>query len=183
VSDLVCSVLGKVLGSSCWENRVPNLNICEYGPTESVTVALVSVFISLNVCPICGSDASAPKHKVSESKCSEAHVDPFYGALRRPWSSSMHKATTLVDKVLDRFKHFLLELPAVSEAMRERLNDARKFGCILLVERLEVSWPDFLRARSSSMIWIEKTSISIYLSITCDSLSLSLMPIFQAALF
>ena len=97
-----------------------------------------------------------------DAKRSETRVAPFHDALRRLWYFSMRKATArqwahrallafrlteaLINGVLDRFKRYLLTLPAVSDARRKHVNEIRKLGRVLWanIERLEVSWREFL---------------------------------------
>ena len=101
-----------------------------------------------------------------EAKRSETRVTPFREALRRLWYFSMRKAMArhcayrallafrpteaLVDRMLDRFRQYLLTLPAVSDARRrEHVDKIRKLGLLLWVnvKRLDVSWREFLSAQ------------------------------------
>ncbi len=71
-------------------------------------------------------------------------------ATARQWAHrallAFRSAEALVNGVLDRFKRYLLTLPAVSDARREHVDEIRKLGRVLWanIERLEVSWREFL---------------------------------------
>lgn len=142
----VSELMRSTLGPPHWENRVPNIR--EYGLTESETEALTRFW----------------QAKRSETR---RRVTPYGGAIKRLWYFSMCKAKArhcthrallvfrpteaLVSRVLDRFRRYLLTLPlpAISDARREHVDDIRKLGRILWanIERLEVSWRDFLSAQ------------------------------------
>ncbi|KAH9044049.1 hypothetical protein EDB83DRAFT_1575761 [Lactarius deliciosus] len=141
----VSELMRSALGPPHWENRVPNIR--EYGLTESETEALTS-FWQAKRAETCGVTPT-----------------PFRAALKHLWYFSMRKVIVhhcahrallafrpteaLVNRVLDRFKRYLLTLPAVSDARRQHVDDIRKLGRILWanIERLEVTWRAFLSAQ------------------------------------